>query len=462
MNKDFDKWNILKQQLNESQINFHFRERDIFFISIGKNIGFEQDGKGKNFFRPVLVYKKFNKYVFLGIPLTSKIKKDRFHFEFEYKKGTKSFAILSQIRLFDIRRANYYDGKIAKKYFHQLQKKLLDLIVTPLQEQRVCTKAICENIILQKKLNVKGNILVTGANGQLGSELQSLSQNYNYNFYFTDRYELDITDKSKIEEFVNKNNIKIIINCAAYTAVDKAETEKGFADLVNHKAVQYLAEISKQNDIILIHISTDYVFDGKNYKPYKEDDKTNPQGIYGLTKLKGEEAFINSGARGIIIRTSWVYSSFGNNFVKTMLRLSKERDELGVIYDQIGTPTYARDLALALLKIMNYELGVMNEESEENKIIHNSKLITQNSVSIYHYSNEGVCSWYDFAKAIFEIKNIDIKINPIETKEYPTPAKRPYYSVLNKSKIKEEFGIIVPYWKDSLRECIAKIMSDEF
>ena len=304
----------------------------------------------------------------------------------------------------------------------------------------------------------KYNILVTGANGQLGSELQSLSQKYHYNFYFTDRNELDITDRSKIEEFVDKNNIKIIINCAAYTAVDKAETEKELADLVNHKAVQYLAEISKEKNIFLIHISTDYVFDGKNYKPYKEDDKTNPQGIYGLTKLKGEEAFINSGARGIIIRTSWVYSSFGANFVKTMLRLSKERDELGIIYDQIGTPTYARDLALALLKIMNYELGVMNEESEENKkIIHNSKLITHNSVSIYHYSNEGAISWYDFAKAIFEIKGIDIKVNPIETKEYPTPAIRPHYSLLNKAKIKEEFGIIIPYWKDSLDACLKKL-----
>ena len=284
------------------------------------------------------------------------------------------------------------------------------------------------------------NILVTGASGQLGSEIKFLSQNYPYHFFFTDKNELDITKKEDIEKFVKENDIDLIINCAAYTAVDKAEEEKELADLINHKAVKYLSDISKENNIILIHISTDYVFDGKQYTPYKEDDKTNPKGIYGLTKLKGEEAFINSGAKGIIIRTSWVYSTLGHNFVKTMLRL-KDRKELGVVFDQIGTPTYARDLAKAILEIIDKNYEKLNNFKAE----------------IFHYSNEGVCSWYDFAKAIFEIKDIDIKINPIETKDYPTPAKRPHYSVLNKSKIKKEFDIKISYWRESLKKCLEKM-----
>jgi len=301
------------------------------------------------------------------------------------------------------------------------------------------------------------NILATGANGQLGSEIKHLIQNLklniqNCNFYFTNRNELDITNKLQIEEFVNNNNIKIIINCAAYTAVDKAEEEKELADLINHKAVKHLADISKKNDIFLIHISTDYVFDGKNYRPYKEDDKTNPQGIYGFTKLKGEEAFINSGARGIIIRTSWVYSSFGNNFVKTMLRL-KDKKELNVVFDQIGTPTYARDLAEAVLRILDVKCEMLNSN---NNLTSNIEHSTFDGVDVYHYSNEGVCSWYDFAKAIFELENIDIKINPIETKDYPTPAKRPYCSVLNKEKIKRDFNIEVPYWRESLKRMLNK------
>ena len=286
------------------------------------------------------------------------------------------------------------------------------------------------------------NILITGSNGQLGREIKMLNDKclmLNYRCFFTDKDELDIANKEDIEKFVKENNIDIIINCGAYTAVDKAEEEKELADLINHKAVDYLAQIAKDYNIFLIHISTDYVFDGKNYKPYNEEDKTNPQSIYGVTKLKGEEAFINSGAKGIIIRTSWVYSSFGNNFVKTMLRLGKERGELSIISDQIGTPTYAKDLAEAILRIVDV------------------KCLTYNKVDIYHYSNEGVCSWYDFAKAIFEIKGIDIKINPIETKDYPTPANRPNYSVLNKAKIKQDFSITIPYWKDSLKECLEKI-----
>jgi len=284
------------------------------------------------------------------------------------------------------------------------------------------------------------NILVTGSNGQLGSEIRELSPNYSYNFFFTDVNELDISKEEDIKKYVNEKNIDLIINCAAYTAVDKAEEEKELADLVNHNAVGFLANAAKEKNIPLIHISTDYVFDGKNYKPYIENDPVNPQGVYGLTKLKGEEAFKDSGASGIIIRTSWVYSSYGHNFVKTMLRL-KDRRELGVVFDQVGTPTYARDLANAILETVD-----KNREKIKNK-----------KAEIYHYSNEGVISWYDFAKAIFEIENIDIKVNPIESKDYPTQAIRPHYSVLNKKKIKNEFNIEIPYWRESLKECLQRI-----
>ena len=284
------------------------------------------------------------------------------------------------------------------------------------------------------------NILVTGSNGQLGSEIRELSPNYSYNFFFTDVNDLDISKESEIKKYVNEKDIDLIINCAAYTAVDKAEEEKELADLINHKAVKYLADTAKEKNVPLIHISTDYVFDGKNYRPYVENDPVNPQGVYGLTKLKGEETFKNSGANGIIIRTSWVYSSYGHNFVKTMLRL-KDRNELGVVFDQVGTPTYARDLAYTILEIINKNLQKIKNKKAE----------------IYHYSNEGVISWYDFAKAIFEIENINIKVNPIESKDYPTPAKRPHYSVLNKKKIKNEFNITIPYWRDSLKVCLQRI-----
>jgi dTDP-4-dehydrorhamnose reductase len=279
------------------------------------------------------------------------------------------------------------------------------------------------------------NILVTGSKGQLGSELQELAGSYENNFFFTDRDSLDITDKAAIETFVKDNSIDIIINAAAYTAVDKAEEDSDNADRVNHLAAQYLSETAKDNNIKLIHVSTDYVFDGKNYKPYNEDDNTNPNGIYGASKLAGEKAIqeINP-ANSIIIRTSWVYSSFGANFVKTMLRLGKERDALGVIFDQVGTPTYARDLAKTILEIL--------------------PKITNHKVEIYNFSNEGVLSWYDFAKEIMRMAKLDCKIHPIETSEYPTPAARPHYSLLNKAKIKKEFKITIPYWKDSLDECL--------
>lgn len=284
------------------------------------------------------------------------------------------------------------------------------------------------------------NVLVTGINGQLGSEIKELSLNYSYNFFFTDRNNIDITFKDNIKAFCQTNNINVIINCAAYTAVDTAETDMGNADLVNRKAVKKLALVSKELNIKLIHISTDYVYDGKNFKPYKEEFQTNPQGVYGKTKLDGENEMRDINPKNsIIIRTSWVYSSFGNNFVKTMLRLGHEKEELGVIFDQVGTPTYARDLAKVILDIIPQ--------------------ISNEKVEIYNYSNEGVLSWYDFAKEIMRMAKLNCKINPIETFQYPTPAKRPHFSLLNKSKIKNTFNIEIPYWKDSLDECL-KIMGE--
>lgn len=279
------------------------------------------------------------------------------------------------------------------------------------------------------------NVLVTGSNGQLGSEIKELSPQYKYNFFFTDRMKLDISDINAIKKFIELNNINIIINCAAYTAVDKAESDEVNANKINHLAVKNLAKIAKEQNIKLIHISTDYVFDGTNFKPYTEDDKTNPNGVYGKTKLDGENAMreINPN-NSIIIRTSWVYSSYGANFVKTMIRIGKEKDSLGVIFDQVGTPTYARDLAKAILEVL--------------------PKIKSEKVEIYNYSNEGVLSWYDFAKEIMTMAKVDCQINPIETKEYPTPAKRPHYSLLNKAKIKKEFNLTIPYWKDSLDQCL--------
>jgi len=284
------------------------------------------------------------------------------------------------------------------------------------------------------------NILVTGANGQLGNEIRVLSQDKKTDsqFYFTSSKDLDISNFEAVEIFLITNSITHIINCAAYTAVDKAEKDEKNAIEINYFAVKNLAQISKKLDIKLIHISTDYVFDGNAFIPYKEDEITNPKSVYGKSKLDGENSIhdinpINS----IIIRTSWVYSSFGNNFVKTMQRLGNEKDELGVIYDQVGTPTYARDLARAILEIV--------------------PKLNNRKVEIYHYSNEGVLSWYDFAKEIMKMEKLNCRINPIETKEYPTPAKRPHYSILNKSKIKKDFDIIIPYWKDSLKECLKEL-----
>ena len=282
------------------------------------------------------------------------------------------------------------------------------------------------------------NVLVTGSNGQLGSEIKAISSDYSYNFFFTDRNNIDITSKESIKEFCQINNINVIINCAAYTAVDKAQSDEINADLINRKAVKKLALVSQELDIKLIHISTDYVFDGKNFKPYCEEFQTNPQSIYGKTKLDGENEMRDINPKNsIIIRTSWVYSYYGNNFVKTMLRLGKEKEELGVIFDQVGTPTYAKDLAITILDIVSQ--------------INNQK------VEIYNYSNEGVLSWYDFAKEIMKMAKLNCKINPIETYQYPTPAKRPHFSLLNKNKIKSTFNIEIPYWKDGLDDCLRRL-----
>jgi dTDP-4-dehydrorhamnose reductase len=282
-------------------------------------------------------------------------------------------------------------------------------------------------------------ILVTGSNGQLGSEIKELSGNYpDFSFVYTDVDELDLTDKNALFSFFNNGNFDVCINCAAYTAVDKAEDEEQLAQLINATAAGYLAEVCAQHNALLVHISTDYVFDGKNYKPYLETDIPSPDSAYGRSKLYGEQQVLEKATKAVIIRTSWLYSVFGNNFVKTMLRLGKERDELGVVVDQIGTPTSAADLAKAILDII--------KEIDEKPI-----------KEIYHYSNEGVISWYDFAKAIMNEARLNCKVNAIESKDFPAKANRPFYSVLNKAKIKSDFNIEVPYWLDSLKNTIKKI-----
>ncbi len=282
------------------------------------------------------------------------------------------------------------------------------------------------------------NILVTGSKGQLGQELQVLANGFSqYNFVWVDREELDITDATAVGSFWENNRFDYCINCAAYTAVDKAETDEKAAIAVNVTGAKNLAEACQKNNTRLVHISTDYVYHNSQNTPFKEEDLTNPQGVYAQTKLDGDLAALAHNSQTIILRTSWVYSSFANNFVKTMLRLGSSRPQLTVIFDQIGSPTYARDLAAAILEI------IAKNPNEFR--------------GIYHYSNEGVCSWYDFAKAIFELQNINCEVSPIETKDYPTPAKRPPFSLLNKAKIKETFGIKIPYWRDSLKACLREL-----
>ena len=280
-------------------------------------------------------------------------------------------------------------------------------------------------------------ILITGCNGQLGNEMQLLEkENPQHTYFNTDVAELDITDQAAIEKFVEENEIDGIVNCAAYTAVDKAEDNETLCQRLNAEAPAYLAHAVGQRGGWMIQISTDYVFDGTKHTPYVEDDETCPNSVYGRTKLVGELNVQKLCERSMIIRTAWLYSTFGNNFVKTMIRLGKERPVLGVIFDQIGTPTYARDLAVAIMTAINE--GIVP--------------------GIYHFSNEGVTSWYDFTKAIHRIAGIkECQVRPLHTAEYPTPANRPHYSVLDKTRIKTVYGIEIPYWEDSLEECIKKL-----
>jgi len=287
------------------------------------------------------------------------------------------------------------------------------------------------------------NVLITGANGQLGSELQELSPLYKgYNFTFTDIDVLDICKFDAVETFIKKNKPEIVINCAAYTAVDKAESEKEKVYSLNTNAVKNLAEMSSKYKFSLVQISTDYVFEGLNYKPYTENDTANPKSIYGKSKYESEIEIIFNTRKGVIIRSSWLYSSFGNNFVKTIIKLAKEKGILDVIFDQIGTPTYAADLAKAIMEAL-------------------PQIAKVNSTEIYNFSNEGVASWYDFAKAIVDIAGIKCTINPIETKDYKQEARRPLFSVFNKSKFKKTFKQEIPYWRDSLEVCIAKLKNNK-
>ena len=285
-------------------------------------------------------------------------------------------------------------------------------------------------------------VLITGSNGQLGSEIREIYYSYkNLDCIFKDLPELDICDVESLNSLIIDQQINAVINCAAYTAVDKAEENIELSERVNSKAVYNIVESLKKVNGKLIHISTDYVFDGSNSCPYKESDEVCPTGVYGKTKRGGELAVINSEIDGIVIRTSWLYSVFGNNFLKTMLRIGKEKESVNVISDQIGTPTYARNLAKTCLDILLI--------SDLEKISKKSK--------IYHYSNEGVASWYDFAVLIMELAELNCKVNPIQTKDYPTLAKRPNYSVLDKENIKTDFNIDIPHWKESLKECIIKL-----
>ncbi len=280
-------------------------------------------------------------------------------------------------------------------------------------------------------------ILITGAGGQLGNEMQVLAkENPQHTYYITDVNELDICDKDAVSAYIADNRIDVIVNCAAYTAVDKAEDNKDLCRKLNSEAPGILARAAEANHAALIQISTDYVFDGTAHIPYTEDCAPCPNSVYGFTKLEGELAVMQNCKKAMVIRTAWLYSTFGNNFVKTMIRLGKERDTLGVVFDQIGTPTYANDLAQAIFAAINQ--GIVP--------------------GIYHFSNEGVCSWYDFTVAIHRISGItSCKVKPLHTSEYPAKAARPQYSVLDKTKIKNTFGIEIPHWEEALEECVRKL-----
>ena len=290
-------------------------------------------------------------------------------------------------------------------------------------------------------------ILVTGSNGQVGQELNALTPLFkDFIFEFVDVQDLDITNAEAVEAFFNIHGFDYCINCAAFTAVDKAETEQELAFLVNVEGVKNLATSCAQHQTQLIQLSTDYVYHNNQNTPFKEGDPVNPQGVYAATKLQGDQTAMQILPSSMILRTSWVYSTFGHNFVKTMIRLGTERETLSVVFDQIGTPTNAHDLALAILNII---------QKVENKVFEKSKM-----AGVFHYSNEGVTSWYDFAKAIFKIENISCKVSPIETSEYPTPAKRPPFSLLNKHKIKTTFDLEIPHWEESLSKCLENLRAD--
>ena len=277
-------------------------------------------------------------------------------------------------------------------------------------------------------------ILITGSNGQLGNEMQQAAVRFpDFNYIYTDVAELDICDKRALDAFVKENNVNIIVNCAAYTAVDKAEDDVELCYKINRDAVRNIAEVATENKVKVVHVSTDYVFDGTNYLPYTEDMPVCPATVYGKSKLEGEQALLENCKESVILRTAWLYSSFGNNFVKTMMKLGTERDSLGVIFDQVGTPTYAADLADAIMQLISSETFVPG---------------------IYHFSDEGVCSWYDFTKTIHRMANITCDVKPIETKDYPARTPRPHFSVLNKGKIKSTYGISIPHWEVSLEKCI--------
>jgi len=292
---------------------------------------------------------------------------------------------------------------------------------------------------------VQKNILVTGANGQLGNEIRraSIDHENNFMFIFTDIDELDITDPIAVDNFLRDNNIRYIVNCAAYTAVDKAEDDVESCYKINRDAVANLGAAAANNRAKVIHVSTDYVYEGTATKPYVESDAVNPQSVYGKSKLEGELALMKACPDSIIIRTAWLYSVFGNNFVKTMMKYGRERDELNVVADQTGTPTNAADLAKAILKILDFS------EAHDFK------------AGTYHYSDEGITTWYDFTLQIHKDAGIVCKVNPITTDKYPAKAKRPMYSVLDKTKIKETFGLTIPKWEDSLNICVCELLSKE-
>jgi dTDP-4-dehydrorhamnose reductase len=282
-------------------------------------------------------------------------------------------------------------------------------------------------------------ILVTGANGQLGNELRVLEKSYpTFSFIFTDYEELDITNQEAVLAFFERHKPQYLINCAAYTAVDKAETDQDKCYAINADAPCILAIATSKYNCKFIHTSTDYVFDGSSHIPYTETMPIKPMSVYGTSKAMGETNVNAENKDAITIRTSWLYSSFGNNFVKSMIKYGNERDELNVVFDQVGTPTYARDLAIAILEIISKTASGAKEWT----------------AGMYHFSNEGVCSWYDFTKEIHTIKGISCNVKPIESKDYPTPVRRPHYSVLNKKKIKTTFDLAIPYWKDSLEDCL--------